>query len=123
MAQTVTYDPSGDALALTTRRPEDSEFVESALFGAAESGKVIVDDDDGSIDIVGLKRLEVVETSAPAGDQRVWTAFVGLRPYRRSTQVGPVGPDAREIEIQATEINTELSDVFVTGSDGKRPRE
>jgi hypothetical protein len=121
MAQIVTYDPDDADLVLTTRRPEDSQFSESAYFGEADTGgKVVVDDDDSSIEIVGLKRVEVLETAAPVGDQRLYTGFVGARPYRRSKNYGTVGPLAREIEIPLTEINTVVGDLFLRGSTWNR---
>lgn len=124
MTQTVTYDPAGANTALDAyRRPEDSEFAESAVFGAAESASIALDDDDAALTLVALKRLEVIEDAAPAGDQRLWTGFVDDRGYRRSRQVGPVGPNAREIAVGLVEISTILGDHIVRASSGNRPRE
>jgi hypothetical protein len=70
-----------------------------------DAGSLIGHAGDG---IVGLKQMFFDETACPAGNQRLWTGYVGPRTYRRGQNSLRLDAD-REIEATLVEVDDFLS--------------
>jgi len=107
-----------DGSDIDTVRHEDSELVENAELGQVGSGRIVVEDADGTIGIVGLK--DVLVTEADCADPILSAGFVGPRTYRRMVERTD---GAREIAVTVWDLNDLLGQRVITGTDGKRPAE
>lgn len=88
--------------------------VDEAELGAVAVSSLLFDDLDGTLGhngdaITGLKKMALDETSAPVGDQRLWTGYVGARHYRRGTDSLRTEV-MRKIDVDLVDINRFLSD-------------
>lgn len=119
MSQTTTYST---ATTITTVVPVSARYVEAADLGDVGTGGALLDDDAGSTTIVGLKAWKVTQSSAPAGNQRIFSGFVGLRDADRGDGKYSVGA-GRVIDLTFHDGNRLLGDYVITGSDGKRGAE
>lgn len=100
MAQTFNYD--GGSLANVRR--DSVTLTEKADHGEIGSGTVIVDDDAGTLEIVGHKSFTSRQSSC--SDTRVWDGYVGSRTYRRGDRM--TGGASREIELTLIDMNAQL---------------
>jgi len=133
MTQAVKYESVGSWIeTLGTVKHELSRWAQSAYLGEIATGAFTVNDPDGtaghsSDGIVGLKTIRVTQSAAPAGNQYIYTGFVGPRKYRRGEDVGIIGV-ACEIDVTVQDINAIAGfDAFnpstVVGTEGNRPSE
>lgn len=93
--------------------------------GTVATSQLLVDDLSGALDIVGLRRVWAYEDTAPAGNQIIWTGYIGDREYGRRAggeDEFVVGAD-RRISTALVESNALLSRRLITGADGDRPAE
>lgn len=115
MAQSFNYDGG----ALTTVRREDVSLTEKADHGDVGSGTVVIDDDAGTIEIVGHKSFTARQTSC--SDTRTFDGYVGERSYKRGNR--EMISAGREIEITTLDMNARLAFKAIRGRTGKRPSE
>ena len=80
MTKTVTYN---GATTLSTVPPESIVAIEMAHMGETGIGNLTIHDSAGTVATVGHKALTITESSAPSGNQRVYTGRFGARHIKR----------------------------------------
>ena len=130
MALQVIYsNATGTTLDISTRVSGASERLslpgvsvkENAEEGSVPTSELIVDDPDGDLTIVGLRRIYMVETSAPAGNQNIGNWFTADRTVSRGAW--HVGPLARTWSVNMVDENSLLERRLFVGTDSNRPAE
>jgi hypothetical protein len=96
-------------------------FVQAAEHASAPASGLAIDDDAGSTEIKGLKLLIVEDDEAPAGNRIVYVGLIGSRNLKEANSLNQGA--AREIDATITDVNALLALRYITGTDGKRPRE
>lgn len=106
-----------------------SGLVTAASVGEVATSSIVLDDPTGTIGhsgdgIVGLRRVYIVEDTAPAGNQVVWNGYAGVREYRRGETAGitPLGA-GRQVTVELSDDNQIAHFRIITGIDGNRPAE
>ena len=117
MTQTTTID--GVSRTSVIKRSE-CEWSESAYLGEVGTGRLRIDDDAGTITVVGHKTI-VTEQSATTAWPRLFTGFVGRKTYGRGDQY--VTGASREISVETKDANDLLARLKITGTDGNRKSE
>lgn len=97
---------------------DEVELVEVADLGAVGQSRLTVRDDDGTINITGLKSF--IATENDCSDERTLRGFVGQRTFQRGTAEHA---NARFIEVMVDDLNDLLGHRVIRGSDAKRPAE
>ena len=110
------------------RLANDKAYEECAEHLTVGSGTVIIDDPAGTVGysadaIVGLKTFYFIDDAMAAGNQRVYTGYVGERKYRRRPGSSLITGPAREIEVALQDLNAAANFRLITGTDGNRPAE
>ena len=89
--------------------------IDEAELGAVGQSSLLFDDPLATLGtshypdgIRGLKRMWIDETAAPAGNQRLWTGWIGDRHYRRGTDSLITGV-ARKLDVTLVDANVMLS--------------
>jgi len=130
MALQVIYsNATGTTLDISTRVSGASERLslpgvsvkENAEEGSVPTSELIVDDPSGDLTIVGLRRIYMVETSAPAGNQNIGNWFTADRTVSRGAW--HVGPLARTWSVNMVDENSLLERRLFVGTDSNRPAE
>lgn len=85
-----------------------------ARLGATGVSTQVFDDPTSTIGhssdgIVGLKSMYFNETACPAGNQRLWTGYIGPRTYRRGQGNSLITGVEREVEVSLIDVNDFLS--------------
>jgi hypothetical protein len=115
MPADATSGPWTEDLSSAVRLGTIAGIIDEAELGAVGISSLLFDDVDGTLGtshysdgIRGLKRMWVDETSCPAGDQRLWTGWIGDRHYQRGTDSLRTGV-ARKLDVTLVDANTMLS--------------
>lgn len=125
-------DPSGafnvDLGNQVVRLGELQGFAETAELGAVGFSHIAFDDPAGTVGysgdhIRGLKQFQVIENSAPAGKQRIFTGYTGPRKYHREERKSAIVGNDRIIDIDLVELNCILQFNVISGDDGERAAE
>ncbi len=97
--------------------------------GNSPTSSIEVDDPDGSLDFIGLKRFYVTEDACPAGKQMLWNGYLRARRVRRGDAKRPslrTGA-ARVWTLDLVDVNSLLDRDIIQGAadaaHGKRPAE
>jgi hypothetical protein len=95
------------------RRGSVAGLIDRAELGSTGISSIVLDDPDGSLGhssdaILGFKKFWVEETDCPAGDQRIYTGFIGDRKYRRGDSL--ITGVARKIDVTLMDPNEILAE-------------
>lgn len=94
------------------------ELVEAAESGAIGQSSLTIDDPNGTINIIGLKRF--VATESDCGDERTLRGYIEERTYERGVSEAS---NSRQIRVTISDLNDLLAQRALVGRDAKRPRE
>ena len=89
--------------------------------GSVAHSTLTVDDPSGTLTLLGHRRVYLVETAAPTGQQVIGNWWIDKKSISRGDwQVGPL---ARTYSVEMSDANVLLGRRIVVGSDGNRPAE
>lgn len=126
MGEVYTYDGTH----LTTIRDESVELVQMAELGAIGTGRVVIDDTNGTLDIVG--QMDFSATQSSCSIPLMFRGFVENREYSRDAGIdrAPHVGAARGISVSLQDLNSMLGHRVIrkksgltTAEGGKRPSE
>ena len=101
------------------------EVTANAEEGTVAQSQLLVDDEGGALDLVGLKRVWAWESAESAGNQVIWSGTFGDREIGRiagGDEPFMVGAD-RRWSCALVESNAIAQRRVITGPDGDRPAE
>lgn len=122
-------DPRGvDEPAVLVALPSNIRFGDVTLTNSAHLGDVAnssltLDDEHGLLDIVGLRALDVRETSAPSNNRVIGRYVIQDRTVSRSTERAALTATARVWGLDLSDYNWHLGKRLLVDADSNRPRE
>ena len=113
------YD--GSLVSGVRLEPETDGYSARAEMGEAETVRVVIDDEDASLNFVGYKQWIIKETACQAAVQVVWRGYVGDQRITRAPD--DVSGTARRWELDLIEDNGRLRRKVLHTSSANRPSE
>ena len=107
-----------DSAIIDTVKYDEVDLVEVADLGQIGQSSLVIDDEAGTLNIVGLKNFRATESDCE--DIYTLRGIVGERTYERGVAEAS---NSRFIRVSVGDANEFLALRAIRGQDGKRPRE